>query len=43
MQMDKEWNLSFKWIKIVLILDINMDNTTKIVIYFLHVLFLRKQ
>lgn len=26
MQMDKEWNLSFKWIKIVLILDTNMDN-----------------
>lgn len=43
MQMDKEWNLSFKWIKIVLILDTNMDNATKIAIYFLHVFFLRKQ
>lgn len=41
--MDKEQNLSFKWIKIVLILDTNMDNATKIAIYFLHVLFLRMQ
>lgn len=35
--------MSFKWIKIVLILDTNMDNTTKIAIYFLHVLFLQMQ
>lgn len=34
MQMDKEWNLSFKWIKIVLILDTNMGNTTKLLFTF---------
>lgn len=34
MQMDKEWNLSFKWIKIVLILDTNMGNATKLLFTF---------